>query len=272
MQYQENDPNYTVRAIDRACDILDLLIDQPDGMAIKDLADNTNVHRSTIFRYLRTLESRRYVEHDAETGVYRLGLALLPLYAHQADNLVQRTRPHLEWLRDQFDETANLGILDGSKVLHLDIVESRKAMRIASRLGDRDAIHSTALGQAIAASLPLERVTAILDKEGLPAFTDNTITDRSAFKARLQEVRDKGYAFEDGENEAEGRCVAVPLLEGRIHAAVSVAAPAARLPDDRLSSFVAALSDVAERIANEFGTGTKGRSSTQGRGGENGVE
>ena len=249
----DTERDYTVRALDRACDIFDLLIENPDGLTTTELSSMTGVHRATIFRYLRTLETRRYVEHDEESGVYRFGFAFLPLYSRQVDALVQRMRDHLESVRDQFGETANLGLLDGSRVIYLDIVESNKSMRLAARPGDRDPIHSTALGQAIAASLPEERVTAILDKEGMPALTSRTITDRKAFMTRLAQVAERGYAVDDGENEPGGRCVAVPLLEGRIQAAVSISAPASRLEMDRIPEVADALKKVAVDVADEFG-------------------
>lgn len=217
---EQTEPDYTIRALDRACDIFDLLIANPDGLTPAEISNSTGVARSTVFRYLRTLASRRYVEMDPETGAYQFGFAFLPLYSRQVDTLAKRMRRHLEWLRDQFDETANLGFLDGTKVIYLDIVESQRAMRLAARAGDRDAIHSTALGQAIAACLPRARVVSILDEAGMQPHTDRTITGRDRFLARLVEVAERGYAIDDGENEPGGRCVAVPLLNGRIHAAV----------------------------------------------------
>ena len=111
------------------------LIRKPEGLTLGELATETGVHRSTIFRYLRTLEARRYVEQDADTGVYRFGFAFLPLYSRQVDTLVQRMRRHLVSLRDQFNETANLGLLEGTEVIYLEIVESTRAMRLAERAG-----------------------------------------------------------------------------------------------------------------------------------------
>ena len=94
---------------------------------------------------------------------------------------------------------------------------------------------------------------AILDRAGLPAFTDRTITDRALFKERLAEVARRGYAIDDGENEPGGRCVAVPLLHGRIQAAVSISAPASRLSDERIPEVVEALNRVTAAVADQFG-------------------
>ena len=131
-------PAYYIRAVQRVCDILDLLQESEAGVALPAVADVTGLPKSSAFRYLVTLESRRYVERDPETGDYRLGLAFLPLQARQFDLLVQRARPILEDLRDRFGETVNLGLLDGNRVTYLMIVESAKGVRLAARPGDRD--------------------------------------------------------------------------------------------------------------------------------------
>ena len=44
-----------------------------------------------------------------------LGLAFLPLQSRRLDLLTQRARPRLEVLRDRFEETVNLGILDAHR-------------------------------------------------------------------------------------------------------------------------------------------------------------
>lgn len=244
---------YSIRAAERVCDILDLLQEQPEGLSLQRIADATGMHKATAFRYLVTLETRRYVEHDGQAGAYRLGLGFLPLQARQLDMLAQHARPHLERLRDEFEETINLGLLDGNRVIYLEIVESPKSMRLAARRGDHDLIHCTALGKAVAAHLPRERVTQILAAEGLPKRTAKTITRRDAFLAELERVRADGYALDDGENEADGRCVAVPLLGTRLPAALSLSAPSTRFPAEHVDRVAAALHEIAQKLAGDFG-------------------
>ena len=233
--------SYYIRAVQRVCDVLDLLQDA-DSVSLPDVAEVTGLPKSSAFRYLVTLESRRYVERDPATGDYRIGLALLPLQGRQFDLLARRLRPALEELRDRFGETVNLGLLDSDRVTYLSILESPRTVRLAARPGDRDPIHSTALGKAIVAPLPESRVRAILAAEGMPRLTERTITDPDVYMAELERVRRLGYAVDDGENELDGRCVAVPLPGSRLPAAVSVSAPASRLPRERTD-------EVAEAIA-----------------------
>jgi len=244
--------DYSIRAVERVCDILDLLQGSPARVSLPEVARATGLPKSSAFRYLVTLESRRYVDREPETGDYRLGLAFLPLQGRHHDLLARRARPHLEHLSAQFDETVNLGLLDGTRVLYVDILESPKAVRLAARKGDRELVHSTALGKAIAAWLPPERLQSILEVEGMPTLTERTVADPETLADQLAEVRTRGYAVDDRENEPDGRCIAVPLGQ-RVPAALSLSAPVSRLPLHRLEEVAAALTDAATKMAGDVG-------------------
>jgi IclR family acetate operon transcriptional repressor len=201
-----------------------------------------------VFRYLTVLESRRYVERDEETGEYGLGLAFIPLQDRQIEVLKEKARPLLERLRDLFGETINLGMLDGTRVIYADILESPKAMRLAARLGDRDHLHATALGKAIAAYLPADRVRDILSAEGMPRITPKTITDAKEYFEELEKVRRNGFALDDGENESEGRCLAVPIIGYHLPSAISLSAPRAYFPIEQVEEVSASLRDAAQEL------------------------
>lgn len=257
MKHAERRPvietRYAVRAVHRVLDILDVLQHLPDGVALPELARVAGLPKSSMFRYLSTLEARGYVERDPASGRYRFGHGFMPSLTLRLETLLEQARPLLAGLRDRFGETINLGVLDGRRVAYLDIVESPRAIRFAARAGDRDPVHSTALGKAIASQLPDRQVRRILAAEGMAQITSRTITDPDAFLAEMAVVRLRGYALDNGENEEHGRCVAVPIPDGRMPAAISMSAPAARFSFERVDEVAAALRDVAEDLAQELG-------------------
>ncbi len=246
--------SYSIRAVERVCDILDLLQESRDVVSMPAVARATGLPKSSAFRYLSTLENRRYVEREPLSGDWRLGLAFMPLQTRQLDLLADRARPHLSHLCRQFGETINLGLLDGGRVRYLDILESPRAVRLAARKGNREHIHCTALGKAIAAHLPKSQVVGILKEEGMPQVTANTVTDPEAYLTALAEVRQRGYALDDGENEPDGRCIAVSVGIGtRLPAAISLSAPMSRLAMDRVEEVAAALTEVATKLSGDLG-------------------
>jgi IclR family transcriptional regulator, acetate operon repressor len=244
---------YSIRAVDRVCDILDLLQRARGTTSLAQVAEYTGLPKSSAFRYLLSLEARRYVQREPGSGEYQAGTALLPLRTHRFEMLRQQALPHLEQLRARFDETLNLAILDRGRIQYLEIVESLRSVRLAVRPGALDPIHSTSLGKAIASTLPAEQVRAILAVEGMPQVTPHTISDPEAFLRELARVREQGYAVDDGENEPDGRCVAVPVPVPGLLAGLSLSAPTARLPLERIREIADALHGAAERLAVELG-------------------
>ena len=241
--------DYAVRAVDRVCSILDLLQRMVDGVSLADVAVATDLPKSSAFRYLRTLEAHCYVERNLDSGLYTLGLGFVGMQSRQLEILRQRTRPVLERLRDQLQETINLGVLDGDVTIYVDIVESKRAVRLAARRGDREPIHCTGLGKAIASRLDERRVRAILAEVGMEARTPKTITSVEVYLAELGKARRTGYALDNGEAEIDGRCVAVPILGTPLPAALSLSAPASRLPLQDVERVAEVLKDAVKTLA-----------------------
>lgn len=243
------DSDYTIRAVDRVCDLLDVLQDSREGISLRDAARATGLPKSSVFRYLVSLEARRYIEHDPDVGTYRLGSAFMPVQARQIDLLVERAHPQLEWVRDELGETATLAMLDSDEIIYLDVVESESDLRLAPPAGGRAALHATAAGKMIAAQLDDQRVRAALATAGMEQTTDRTISTVEQFIEELRQVRAHGYAIDDGESTVQGRCIAVAVPDTHLPAAMSICAPANRMPLDTIKDMSAILMEAAGEIA-----------------------
>lgn len=241
---------YSIRSVQRVCDILDLVQDRPDGLTLVDVSAATGLPKSSAFRYLATLESRGYIERNG-SGDYLIGIALR---SERIDVLVQRARPHLKQLRDELGETASLGMLDGSWVVYLAIEESRRSTRTVQSLGVRYPIHSSAFGKVLTAWKPADFARSILEREGMPRFTEHTITDPDDYIDELARVRADGYAVNDREGDIDGRCVAVPVAGARLPIALSLSAPASRLPATDVPAVARSLTAAAAAFAAALGS------------------
>lgn len=240
---------YSVRAVERVCDILSILGNASAPVGFTELASAAALPKPTAVRYLAVLEGRRFVHRDVESNRYTLGSAALGLRNGARERLLTAARPLLEQLRDDTGETVNLGVLDRASVTYLAIVESQRAVRLAAKPADRDLLHCTALGKALAARMPDDWVRAAIADAGMPARTRRSLTTFEALRRELAAVRRNGFAVDDRENEDDGRCVAVAIPDPTVRAAVSVSAPAARLPLTEVPAVAAKLHEVAGRIA-----------------------
>ncbi|EHR62411.1 IclR family transcriptional regulator [Saccharomonospora cyanea] len=232
--------DYTVRAVERVCSILNLLQESVEGASLIEVAQETELPKSSAFRYLWTLEAHRYVERDGTTGLYRLGLGFVGMQSRHLEVLRERARPWLEKLRDEFGETVNLAILDGDHVVYLDVVESRKQVRFASARGSRETLFATALGRAI-----VSRFTEAQTRE-LAGNASGQDTVGDTLLAELAEARRQGYVTSTDE---DSRCVAAPLPGTRLPVAIGVTAPAVRFSAADAEKAATRLLEVTRQIA-----------------------
>lgn len=244
--------SYSVRAVERVCAILDLLQRSSAGVTLGQVADATGLPKTSAFRYLWTLEQHRYIERNDEAGTFRLGTGIVGMVSRQTDILTDRARVWLKEVCDELGETVNLGILEGHQVVYLAVCESSRSVRLAARVGDRESIHSTALGKALTGDMSEDAVRRILAQQGMAKLTDNTIIDPDEYLEELRRVRRMGYAVDNGENEIDGRCVAVAIRNIPVKAAVSLSAPSARFPSSQIGEVARRLQEVATTIELEF--------------------
>jgi len=243
---------YALRAVDRVCDVLDILANSQEPVTLTAVAEKTSLPKSSAFRYLAVLEARGYVSRDEPNGLFELGPAFRLQNTRAVESLSHIGRPIIEGLRDSLLETTNIGTLDGTSIVYLVVAESPHRMRVASRVGERGYIHSTALGKAICSLLPESRVLSILARSGMPTVTQNTIVDEDRYLRELQDVRAKGYAVDDAEDQLGGLCIAVAIPGLEIPAGLSVSAPSGRLSVDSIEEVAKALKKAAKAISKSL--------------------
>jgi IclR family acetate operon transcriptional repressor len=125
-------------------------------------------------------------------------------------------------------------------------------MRMFTEVGRRVMLHCTGVGKALAATLPPDEVRAILERTGMPARTDHTLTDPDQLLDQLAWTREHGYAVDDSEQEVGVRCVAVSVPAGAVPLALSVSGPAARISDDLVQQAVPLLQRAAAALAADL--------------------
>ena len=246
-----------VPALRKGLAMLDLLAAR-GPMTMADLQHASGLNRTMTYRLLRALSETGYVAHDPIRKHYAVGLRLLQLGAVVADRLdfAVVARPLMAALREETQETVNLGVLDGNEIVYVAMMESPLGLRMAARPGGRDLAHSTSLGKAILAFLPLtERERVINSLLPLRALTPATLVEPEALARDLAWTRERGYAFDDEENEVGARCIGVPVLDGdgRPVAGLSVSGPVGRIDPARAKWIAARLWEASREVSRHMG-------------------
>ncbi len=246
-----------IGSVQRAIDILNLFKTQSPELGTTEIARALGLHKSTTASLIYTLEANGFLSQNPTTRKYRLGLQVVERAFAMLDQVEVRqiAYPHLRALRDEWNETVNLAILDGFEVVYVERMLGTKALGMRSEVGRREPVHSTALGKALIACMPNEKVRELIKRSGLPVMTSKTITDPERLLAELEQVREQGYAVDDEENEIGGRCVGVPIFDhtGQAAAAVSISAPTARFPLSDVPQAGAMVIKTAKAISRELG-------------------
>jgi len=102
-----------------------------------------------------------------------------------------------------FNETVNLGVLDGGEIVYIEIMESNQSLRLPTRIGKRSAVH--ALGKAIMACSSEEDLLQWLALHRMVKLTEGTVTDPEAFLLALKQVRQYGYTIRQQRRRCGGR-------------------------------------------------------------------
>ncbi|MCB0114188.1 MAG: IclR family transcriptional regulator [Caldilineaceae bacterium] len=248
--------DYIVKPVHKALQVLLCLGEDGQPQTLTEICYKVRLPKTTVFRYLQTLHASGFVGHDADSDTYRLGLRLFELGQLAGDQLRVRdvAWPYLQSLRDQFNETINLGMLDNMEIVYIDMAESRHSLRMQARLGSRDPVYSTALGKAILAFTPQERWPQHIPERFEPR-TAQTQISRNALYDELLNSRARGYALDNGENEEGTLCIGAPIFDhsGHVRYALSLSAPASRIDESTLPAVTAAIVDVAATVSQRLG-------------------
>jgi IclR family transcriptional regulator, acetate operon repressor len=244
-----------VQSVGRAIRILELVAEHPGQLGITELGRRLGVHKATALRLVATLVDAGLLERTPGADQYRLGFGLVRLATTAlADlDLVRLTRPVLERLAEETQETVNLAVLDGFEVVNVDQVAGRHAVLNVNWVGRRTPLHCTSNGKVLLAHLPEDRWDRALAGP-LERRTPRTITDPEILRAQLREARARGYAYTVEELEMGLNAVAAPVGgPGTMMAAISVAGPAYRVTPERIPDLAGAVTRAGAEGSRRMG-------------------
>jgi IclR family transcriptional regulator, KDG regulon repressor len=229
---------------------------EEDELGITTLAGRLRLAKSTVHRLAATLTSAGFLEQNAETGKYRLGVTLFELGAlvRRRMDVANEARPKLRELLEKTGETVQLGIVDHYSVLYVYEMESPRAIRMAAAVGGRAPLHCTAVGKVLLAFQPPDYVKDALARE-LTVYTPKTVIKRDALLEMLDEVRQREHAIDDEESEGGLRAIAAPVRNhtGAVIAALGVAAPVQRMSKKVMQGCVPSVIETASAVSVRLG-------------------
>lgn len=239
-----------MKSVRKSIDVIEALYEL-DGARLTELAGHLELPKSFVHRHVTTLEREHYVTREEDT--YYLSLQFLELgdYVQHRDSIRTFAEPIVEELSEDTGERAQFVVEEHGYIRYVHRATGQRAVKTISGIGKRVRMHAVAGGKAILAYRPEEDVRRIVEQRGLPAFTDNTITDRTVLFEELASIRERGTGFDDEECVSGLRAVGVPVFgpDGDVLGALTIAGPTHRLQDE---VFESELPDLLLGAANEL--------------------
>ena len=213
-------------AVERALTILESIAHAPEGLSNAEISRKLQIPKSSASYILRTLETQGYLNRDANSGKYRVGLKILSLSRGALSGIDVRevALPIMRHLVEKTGLTCHLAILDGPEAVYIEKVEPPGFIRMDTWVGRRMRVHATSVGKSLVAYVPQDRLEKIVAERAMEKRTPKTITTLPRLLKELEKVRTQGYAVDDEENNLGARCVGAPVFnqQGAIEASVGL--------------------------------------------------
>lgn len=240
-----------VQTVQRALALLQVMSDNNAALNVTELASSSGLPLPTVHRLLRAMATLGYVR-QLPSRKYGLGTRLIRLGNSARESFGTVAQRGLRNLVESTGETANLAVLENDMVVYVAQAPSNHSMRMFTEIGRRVLPHSTSVGKAILSQMSDAAVIDILSRTGMPQQTDRTLTNVQSLLGDLEVIRARGWAEDNGEQEIGVRCIAVPVPNINIPAALSVSGPEARMSNESIRGFVPSLMAAALEMSAEF--------------------
>ena len=239
--------------VGKALGLLVLLGDEPRGASAAELSRRAELPFSTTYRLLGSLTRDGFVDYEPDGRRYHLGLRIFQLGQRVSNHhgFAGTALPILRRVTEETGEATILSVRDGNHHLTVNKVDGPQTFRVTSDPGHLGALHTTSVGKALVAFADDATRSRLVDELELQPLTEFSITDREAFRAEIELVRQRGFAVMDQENELGMRAVAVPVFnaQGTAFASLATAVPVFRMSIEALVALVPLLQSAAAELA-----------------------
>jgi IclR family KDG regulon transcriptional repressor len=255
---------YNITALHRGLRLLTLIGEAQRALAAGEIARLSNLHTSTVHRFLVNLESAGFLTREESSGKYQLGPACVTLGRAALDHLDfhRVSVPYLKELNRLTRETIHLTVRQDLHAVYLEKIESLEPLRIFSQVGAAVPLHCTAVGKVLLAHTAQDELRTLLPRLTLTRCTPNSVSSLQELEAELNRVRRQGYATDLEEYENHIRCIAGPLWDhaGNIKAAFSISGPATRMTRARIRQLTPLVIKISQDVSKQLGYGLPAKS------------
>jgi IclR family pca regulon transcriptional regulator len=249
--------NEFVRSVDRAFAIVRAFGRESPTLTLSQVAARTGLTRASARRFLLTLQTLGYIGSEDRQFFLRPRILDLGFAYLSSVPVFEIVEAHMEAMVQQVQESSSASVLDGTDVIYIVRVPTKRIMSVQIEVGTRLPAYATSMGRVLLASLGPDQLDSYFHQAKMLQLTPMTVTNEQRLRAGLDQVREEGWCLLDQELEVGVRSVAVPLHDasGRVFAAMNISTNATRVPTERLlGDHLPLLRETAATIDEEIRT------------------
>ena len=231
----DKDPEY-LSTLERGLSVLRAFDQAHPEMQLSEVAVATGLSPAVARRCLNTLVQLGYVAKYGRRFLLRPEVLVFGSAFISSMNLETVALPALQYLRDETGDSSSMAVLSGHDILYVAHVSTNRHIRLSANVGTRFPLHATSLGKVLLAFQGDEAIEAYLKRATLTRFTERTLTDPIALRARLTQARAEGFASTLDELDYGLVSVAVPIFDKdrRVPCAINCSTTTSRISQDEL--------------------------------------
>lgn len=245
-----------VRAIAKACTLLDLLTEAKRPLSLGELTQSSGWAKSTVYGLLSSMRSCGLVEQEPDSGRYSLGVRLFEYGSavNSTRSIIALSKEPMDRLVQATGESASLSMLDRGEALVLLHAEPDSAFHIVSETGAHLPAFCTAQGKVLLSALSDAAVRRIFEAQ-FQQFTPHSVSSADALLKELETVRKTGFAIENGEFKIGVRGVAAPIRDhnGTIRYSIGLIGMFRRIDSDEFRAAAAEVLKTAAVLSEALG-------------------
>lgn len=219
-----------ISSIVKSIEIIDYVLESKHTR-ITDISTNLGIPKSTVHRYVKTLENQGILvkrENSYQVSLKLLYYGKIIQNMYDPENLIYNNIVDLSKLTE---ERVQFMILEDDKMVYVYRELGQRGVDTSTIAGKKMPLHATSGGKVILATLPERKRTELIERLKLERYTENTITSKDELFEELVEIRQDGYSINREEYIDGLRAVSVPvrLFDGQVFGAIGVSGPKHRI-------------------------------------------
>lgn len=228
--------------------IIECFDEDKSELMIRDIVEETKLHKSTVFRILYTLEKNGYIQKNEETHKYSLGFKFFRIgsVALNQFDIRKIALPYMKELSKETNETISLNVIDNFERVCIEKIDSPKTVINFVRIGHSNPLHIGASGKCLLAFWSTNKQEEYFKRNGFNAREIETLNNE------IQTIRRLGYSMSIEERSKGSFAVSAPILnfKNEIIASLTLIGPLQRFEKEK---FVRLLLKVTADISGSLG-------------------